>query len=153
MKTRTLLVVVALFVLSAGLLAMTACSPKEPVAEPPVSETPTEAPPSDGAAGMRLANGLYDIEDGKVQAIGNLAYRDLEGGFWAVVGGVGEDAEDDTIVVIANGSEFAEELKALEGKLVNVIGTRADGASIRMAGPEMNMESIEEMSDTPGIAE
>jgi hypothetical protein len=34
-----------------------------------------------------------------------------------------------------------------------VTGTKLDGTSIRMAGPEIEMTSVEEISDTPGPAE
>jgi len=116
--------------------------------EPDSSDVDTPAGADDSpAGGLRLADGLYDLEDGTAQALGRLEYVDLEGGFWAVVtGGTGEDAE--TVVVIANGDEFAEELEALEGKTVSVVGTRLDGVSVRQAGPEMEMETIEELSDT-----
>jgi len=117
--------------------ALVACAADEP------------APPTDDpAAGLRLAEGLYDLEGGMVQAIGTLAYVDIEGGFWAVVGG-----DDATIAVIQNADEFTDAIPALDGRTVSVVGERFDGASIRMAGPEIIAQSIEELSDTPGIAE
>lgn len=133
------------------------CSPTpDPPAEPPAtgSQDPS-APPSDSpAAGLRLAPGLYELEDGTAQAVGTLEYRDLEGGFWAVIGGTAaEGNEGEVVAVIANGSEFQDELKQLEGDQVTVTGRKLDGASIRMAGPEIEMVSVEGMSDTPGIAE
>ncbi|TDB37938.1 MAG: hypothetical protein D9V44_07770 [Actinobacteria bacterium] len=113
-------------------------------------------PPSDGgaAAGSRLAPGLYDLDDGTVQALGTLEYRDLEGGFWAIIGGTEADGNVGTVVaVIANPDEFASDLDALSGKTVTVSGKRVDGASIRMAGPEVTITSIQEVSDTGGAAE
>jgi hypothetical protein len=81
-------------------------------------------------------------------------WQDLEGGFWAVSGGTeAEGNVGETVAVIANGAEFEDELKPLEGKQVLVTGTRLEGASIRMAGPEIEMTAVEEMSDTPGAAE
>lgn len=122
--------------------------------EPPAEPTPEPVGQESPAAGMRLAPGLYDLADGTVQAIGTLERSDLEGGFWAVVGGT--EAEGDVgkvVAVIANGDEMAAELEALEGRTVDVLGTRLEGASIRMAGPEIEATSVSEISDTPGPAE
>jgi hypothetical protein len=106
------------------------------------------------AAGLRLAPGIYDLDDGTVQVIGTLEYRDLEGGLYAIAGGTEADGGPDAVIaVVNNADEFASELEALEGKTVSILGTRFDGASIRMAGPEVIVDSIEELSDTPGIAE
>lgn len=117
-----------------------------------VDEPGSEAPSDDGASGLRLANGLYDLEDGRVQAIGTLEWIDLEGGFYAVTGRPEGEGEGN-IAVIANAAGFEDELERLEGKTVSIIGRRVEGASIRMAGPEIEIETIEEISDTPGIAE
>lgn len=117
------------------------------------AESPDTGTPGDGggaAGGLRLANGLYDQEDGSVIALGVLEWVDLEGGFYALTGSPDGDG---TIAVIANADEFEDELEALVGKTVQVTGARSDGASIRMAGPEVVIESIEEISDTPGAAE
>lgn len=141
--TATRRLAILALVLSVALV-LVACAAEE---EPPASETP------DGAAGIRLAPGLYDLEDGTVQAIGTLEWIDLEGGFWAVTGATGENTEPATLAVIANGSELEDTLEPLEGKQVSVLGRRLDGVSIRMAGPEIEAESVEELSDTPGIAE
>jgi len=100
--------------------------------------------------GLRLANGLYDQEDGTVIALGTLEWIELEGGFYALTG---SPEGDGNIAVIANADDFADELDALLGKTVSVTGTRFDGASIRMAGPEVVITSVEEISDTPGAAE
>jgi hypothetical protein len=136
-------------VLVALVLALTliACSPD--------SGTGSGVPPVDGgASGLRLAPGLYDLEDGTVQAIGTLEYRELEGGFWAIIGGTEGDGNlGEVAAVISNADEFADELEVLEGRTVSVLGTRFEGASIRMAGPEITVTSIEEISDTPGAAE
>lgn len=130
-------------------LALTACakSPEEP---------DVVTPPADGgaASGSRLAPGLYDIEGGKIQAVGTLEWKDLEGGFWAIVGGTESEGNLGTVVaVIANGADFADQLEGLEGRTVMATGTRLDGASIRMAGPEIEIDNISEISDTPGAAE
>lgn len=120
------------------------------------AETPDVGAPDDaagGASGLRLANGLYDQEDGSVIGLGVLEWIDLEGGFYALTGAPeSEGNADGNIAVIANPEDF-DELEALVGKTVQITGTRFDGASIRMAGPEVTIESVEEISDTPGAAE
>ncbi|MHB1135586.1 MAG: hypothetical protein ACYCXR_09165 [Coriobacteriia bacterium] len=140
MNTKMIALVLALLL---G-LALVGCS-----AETPDAEAPGDAA-GDAAGGLRLANGLYDQEDGSVIALGVLEWIDLEGGFYALTG---SPEGDGNIAVIANADEFTDELEGLTGKTVQVTGTRLDGASIRMAGPEITIESIEEISDTPGAAE
>lgn len=138
MKTR----LPALLMAALIALALVGCSsPAEP---------DNGAAGDDGSAGLRLANGLYDLEDGTVQALGTLERIDLEGGFYAITG---SPEGEGNIAVIANADAFADELEALTGKTVSVIGTRFDGVSTRMAGPEIVVQSIEEISDTPGAAE
>lgn len=122
------------------------------------AETPDVASPGDAAGdaagGLRLANGLYDQEDGSVIALGVLEWIDLEGGFYALTGAPESEGDPDAnIAVIANADEFADELETLVGKTVQISGTRFDGASIRMAGPEVTIDSVQEISDTPGAAE
>jgi hypothetical protein len=126
-------------------IVLTACSSAE---EPDVEA------PADDPAGTRPAPGLYDLEDGSVQAIGTLEWVDLEGGFWAITGGTAAEGDDGlTIAVIANGDELDDELSALDGRTVSVVGERFEGASIRMAGPEIVAETVEEIDDMPGPAE
>jgi hypothetical protein len=106
--------------------------------------------PGGAAAGMKLAPGLYDLEDGTVQAVGTVEYRDLDGGFWAVIDGT--EAEGDVgkvVAVLANGDEYAQQLRGLEGLSVIIDGTRLEGASTRMAGPEITATSVVAASDTP----
>lgn len=143
MKTRFAL----MSLLVVLVLAVAGCTSSD---EPPIGVPDSQEPP----AGLRLAPGLYELEDGTAQAVGTLEWRDLEGGFWAVTGGTeAEGNVGETVAVIANGSEFTDELEPLAGKQVIVVGKTLDGASIRMAGPEIEMESVEEISDTPGAAE
>ncbi len=139
---RMPLVLVLILVIA---LALTACA-KSP--EKPDVVTP---PADNGAAGgTRIANGLYDIEGGKVQAVGTLEWRDLEGGFWAITG---SPEGDGVVAVIANGADFADQLEGLKGRTVVATGKRLDGASIRQAGPEIEIDKIGEISDTPGAAD
>jgi len=119
----------------------------------PTDEPDVEAPGDDPATGLRLAPGLYELEDGSVQAVGTLEWVDLEGGFWAVTDGTAAGDEGGNVAVIANGDELDAELSALDGRMVSVIGERFDGASIRMAGPEIIAETVEEIDDATGEAE
>jgi len=117
---------------------------------PSASSTPG-APAGDA----KMAPGLYDLEDGTAQAVGTVEYRDLEGGFWAVIGGT--EAEGDVgkvVAVIVNGDDYAAQFKELEGLSVIVTGTRLEGASTRMAGPEITATRVVAASDAaPGPAE
>ena len=70
-----------------------------------------------------MAPGLYDREDGSVVAVGTVEHRDLEGGFWAVIGGT--EAEGDAgkvVAVITNGDEFADVFQENEGLSFEVYG-------------------------------
>lgn len=148
MSTR---ITAAFFALAVG-LALTACS------TPPTGEgVDVGAPPLSGEnsnAGSRIAPGLYDLDDGTVQAIGTLEYVDLEGGFWAVIGGTAADGDEGRVVaVIANGDSLLDTIEPLAGQQVLVTGTRLDGVSIRMAGPEIEADAITALNEAPGIAE
>ena len=106
---------------------------------PPSSTTPARPP-----ASAKFVPGLYDLADGSVQALGTLEYRDIEGGTWVMVGG--SDLAGDagkTVAVIANAADFAAKLESLKGAQVVATGQRLDGASIRMAGPEMTITAID----------
>ncbi len=122
--------------------------------EPPATSA-SSTPGGGPAGGAKIAPGLYDLEDGTVQAVGTAEHRDLEGGFWVVVGGA--EAEGDvgkTVAVIANGDDLARQFKELEGLSVIVTGIRLEGPSIRMAGPEIKATSVVAASDaTPEPAE
>lgn len=103
---------------------------------------------------MKIAPGLYDLDDGTVQAVGTVEYLDLEGGFWAVIGG--GEAEGDVgklVAVVANGDDYAQVFKELEGLSVIVTGTRLEGASTRMAGPEIEATSVVAARGAAGPAE
>jgi hypothetical protein len=100
-------------------------------------------PSSGPAGGTKMAPGLYDLDDGTVVAVGTVEYQDLEGGFWAAIGGTEAEGDAGKIVaVIANGEEFADEFKANEGLSFEVYGERAGEASIRMAGPEITATRV-----------
>ena len=130
----TLLVVAA--VTSAGVAACSGAGDAvSPAPSHSASAQPEAAPP---AAGTKLAAGLYDLEDGTVVAVGTVEHRDLEGGFWAVIGGAEAQGDAGRVVaVIANGDEFADEFRGNEGLSFEVYGERAGDVSARMAGPEI----------------
>lgn len=138
-------------------VVLAACAPAD---EPETGAPPVE--PEVGAPGempggeTRPAPGLYDLGDGTAQAIGTLAWIDLEGGFWAVTDPTTAGSEGTgptTIAVIANGDELDGELRPLEDSMVVLTGERFEGASIRMAGPEIVVETVDVIDDTPGAAE
>jgi hypothetical protein len=114
------------------------------------SPAPSASPPSSAggvpigpAAGTQLAPGLYDREDGSVVAIGTVEHRDLEGGFWAVIGGTAAEGDAGKVVaVITNGGEFAQVFRENQGLSFEVYGQRAGDASIRMAGPEITARRV-----------
>lgn len=149
MKPRILRITLSLVLALALAATLTACGVRQ---EPDGGAEP--APVDTPATGSRLAPGLYDLADGTVQAVGTLEYTDLEGGFWKIVGGTESEGNlGETVAVIANGDKFEDTLKGLEGKTVLATGTRLDGASIRQAGPEIEITEIVELSDTGGAAE
>ena len=127
--------------LAAGLVACSGGSTSPtPSASPPASAGGVPIGP---AAGTKMAPGLYDREDGSVVAVGTVEYRDLEGGFWAVIGGT--EAEGDAgkvVAVITNGAEFAQVFLQDKGLSFEVYGKRAGDASIRMAGPEITARRV-----------
>ena len=102
------------------------------------------------SGGMKIAPGLYDLDSGTVQAVGTVEYRDLEGGSWAVIGG-SESAHDagKVVAVIANGADFARQFEQHPGLSMIVTGTRLEGASTRMAGPEIAATRVVAASDAP----
>ncbi len=145
MATRILAVALA----ASLALVLVGCAPPD---GPPTEVPNGNADVPDDAA--RLAPGLYELEGDTMQAIGMLAWVDLEGGFWAVVDPAAEVDEAANIAVIANGDELHDVLAPLEGRAVSIVGERFDGVSIRMAGPEIVAEVIEPIDDDmPGAAE
>ena len=149
-RIEGLLVFAAVIATLTAALAACGAGAADKTPAPSPSSTPAGAP----AGSTKMAPGLYDLEDGTVLAVGTVEYRDLEGGFWAVIGGT--EAEGDVgkvVAVVANGDDYAQQLKELEGLSVIVKGTRLDGASTRMAGPEITATSVVAASDAAGPAE
>ncbi|MBC7266621.1 MAG: hypothetical protein QMD76_00975 [Anaerosomatales bacterium] len=144
---RVVSIVVAALIIVAG-VAGCARSP-EPEGESGAgsSKPPTATPPP---APSPREPGLVELPDGRVQALGRLARVDLEGGFWAIVEGAGEQQGMRIVAVIANPDAWERELEALEGVVVIATGRRFEGMSIRMAGPEIVVESIATAGTVPG---
>jgi hypothetical protein len=140
-------VVAAAVLLTALVVAgVTACgagsdqAAPSPAASPPASAGGVPIGPE---AGTKMAPGLYDREDGSVVAVGTVEHRDLEGGFWAVIGGTEAEGDAGRIVaVITNGDDFAPVFRDNEGLSFEVYGHRAGEASIRMAGPEITARRV-----------
>ncbi|MBE0475775.1 MAG: hypothetical protein IBX62_01550 [Coriobacteriia bacterium] len=140
MRTWRAVTLVAFFAVA----MMTGCGADRPAGpEEPGGET------TDGAgSGTIAAPGIYELDDGRVQAVGTLLRLELEGGFWAVTDvppGAEPSPEDtaDIVAVIPNAEDVRPDIEGLVGEYVAVTGTRLEGPSIRMAGPEIEAETIE----------
>lgn len=132
----------------AGSLVACSASSTQP-AETPKPMPPAEQPAGDPAAGAKMAPGAFEQTDGTTQILGNLEYRDLEGGTWLITGGTqAEGTEGEVLAVIANAADLESELQALKGQQVLATGKKLDGASVRMAGPEYEISEIAAVSDT-----
>ena len=141
---RSILLVTFLVLVAAAAAALAACGAGDAASPAPSSSSPASGGvPFDGAAGTKLAPGLYDLEDGSVVAVGTVEHRALEGGFWAVIGGTEAEGNQGVIVaVIANADEFAKLFRDNKGLSFEVYGKRAGDASIRMAGPEITARRV-----------
>lgn len=143
---RSILPVTFLALVTLAAAGLTACGGAggAPSPAPSATASPIVGSPGDGpAAGTQMAPGMYDLEDGTVVAVGTVERRDLEGGFWVVLGGTGADGDADRVVaVLTNGDEYAELFRANEGLSFQVYGERAGDASIRMAGPEITATRV-----------
>ncbi len=83
-----------------------------------------------------------------------MEYRDLEGGLWVVIGGTEAEGDAGTVVaVIANGADYADQFAQHPGLSFIVDGTRPDGASTRMAGPEITATRVRLAAEDAGPAE
>lgn len=93
--------------------------------------------------------GLSSNDEGTAQAVGIFTYVDLEGGFWRIAqtdrAAKAEDAP--TVAVIANPGDLPEGGEAYAGAYVRATGELFDGASVRMAGQEMIVETIEVLAE------
>jgi hypothetical protein len=144
---RPILLIVLLATLTAAGAGAAACSgagdATSPAPSSPGSPAATDTPAADPASGSKMAPGLYDLADGTVVAVGTVEFRDLEGGFWAVVGEAeAEGNAGEVVAVLANGEEFAEQFRGSPGLSFEIRGERAGEVSVRMAGPEIKATSV-----------
>jgi hypothetical protein len=144
---RRFMRLIALLALAASVAAgLAACSGGAGgAASPAASASPSASGgvPFPGAGAAKLAPGLYDLKDDSVVAVGAVEHRDLEGGFWAVIGGTQAAGQAGKVVaVIANGDDFAPLFKANKASSFLVYGRRAGDASTRMAGPEITARRV-----------
>ena len=98
----------------------------------------------DTTSGVLAPPGLYEQQDGTVQALGILTYRDLEGGFWAVVETtLPEEADSAAVVAVIGPSvDMEDALDSYRGELVSVVGVEQE-VSASQAGPLIKATSIE----------
>lgn len=143
---RVVAIVVAALLIVAGVAGCARRPEPEGESGAGSSKSSTATPP----APSPREPGLTELPGGRVQALGRLARVDLEGGFWAIVEGAGEQQGMRIVAVIANASEWERELEALEGAVVIATGRRFEGMSVRMAGPEIVVESIAKAGTVPG---
>ncbi len=128
------------------LLVAAGCAPVTDQRPSLPSATDTETAPANDMPSVPPA-GLERRTDDTARAAGVLVYKDLEGGFYALVDAPPGDYIDgsEPIVVVladtsgASGADFA----SLAGSYVEVDGTiPKDQMTTRMAGPEMTVESF-----------
>lgn len=107
-----------------------------------------------GASGTSAAPGVSKLEDGRQQAIGTVARGGDGGTVWLLRAGTGntESEQNEVVVVIANGAEFEQRLKELEGKQVIVIGSALKD-DVEGLGPSMKITQIEVTAGGSGAAE
>lgn len=133
-------ILIGLMFAALAALSATGCASEDGRVVEPV-ETSTAAP-------ARL--GLYELEDGTTQALGMLTYKDLEGGFWAVVDTViAEEADEAPVVaVILTDSDLAATMESYRYQYVSVVGAKQDEMSTYQAGPIIQATSIEVVEET-----
>ncbi|MDZ4654626.1 MAG: hypothetical protein U1F44_01920 [Coriobacteriia bacterium] len=128
--------------------SVTGCSTEsELVDEPAVAETTDRSPGTTSTVSFNV--GLSDLPDSRSRAVGVLGYTELEGGFWALYDTEPGDIPEGTpvVAVIANMGELDISACSLEDKLVVAEGVMSDGASARMAEPEIIVDDIYEVPD------
>jgi len=91
--------------------------------------------------------------DGSVEATGYVAHEGIEGGFWTlqdIPPGPSSVVQPKILAVLLPDAVTESQIAAMEGVFVKVTGRLSQGASIRMAGPEVLVATIAGVSsDTP----
>lgn len=153
-RTRLALAALVLATLVLGALVLGGCASRSAEnggttpGETTTSVEPTSTPggSGDSTSGLPPA-GLVELSGGRVRVTGVLARIDLEGGFWAVVdapAGIELSGEEPivAVVLLPESGMHGADLNALAGTYMQFDGTLVEGASIRMAGPEVMVESF-----------
>lgn len=111
-------------------------------------------PPTSGAAGETKSPGLYDLGGTRREAYGFLEQIDLEGGFWALIDAVpgAPFDEEEVVVVVANPDAVGFDWAGHTGDYLRLEGTILEGVSVRMAGPELRVDSVEVIATPPPAA-
>jgi hypothetical protein len=108
-------------------LALTGCSAEEA--------------PDEASGGHQGTPGIETQPDGGARASGYLNRSELEGGFWVLT--AEESEESLVIVVLVNADDLGMDLEGHVGELSIAEGTLVEGSSsVRMAGPELEVESL-----------
>lgn len=137
--------IVCRIVLIAGVVAFLAAGGCAPAPSP--TPSPAPAPPQGGPGSAVPRPHLETQADGAALAYGWVIRMDLEGGFWALTDadpsmhGIGT-----TVVVLLPGKTAEKDIAALADRYVRATGKAVEGVSIRMAGPEMTVDAIEELA-------
>lgn len=117
-------------------LAASAC------ATGPSADVPGE--PSQTAS-RTLAPGITEWAQGTVEAAGWVAWVDVEGGFWALEDAPRTSSSVDRpkiVAVLLPSAATEKAIEGLEGRYAVATGALQGGASIRMAGPELVVDTI-----------
>jgi hypothetical protein len=116
------------------------------------SSTGDSSDSSEQPSGETPKPGLYEQNDGTVQAVGILTYRDLEGGFWAVVETTDAAQADnaDIIAVLGSSDQMPGPIGSYEDNYVSVIGLPLS-SSVYQAGQFVELQSIRTL-DAGGCA-
>jgi hypothetical protein len=148
MRLVKLLTIVLLLVTLFSAAAVAGCSDDRDSQNPGTTTTDGTgsggmAPAEDPTSEELPDPGFHEQDDGTVQAIGIFVYRDLEGGFWAVVDANElEDADDADILAILGSSEHIPgPVSSYENSYVSITGTPTR-ASVYQAGPFVEVSGI-----------
>lgn len=93
--------------------------------------------------------GLYQLGEGRVRAVGTLRHVQLEGGFWAVAAAAPGSVTGSTpnVALVLGIEKLGLDPASFDGDYVAVVGTVHGGVSVAAAGPEIDAESIQRLSD------
>lgn len=135
MKTTCVRAVALSVALALGAVLLAGCMPEARSPRPAGEVKPESEGPVDA--------GIYKMTGGRVQVLGQLLRREEEGGFWTIVLARPEESRIGTTVVIANADSVEADLNAMDGSFVSAVGSIREGSvSVRMAGPELEVDTI-----------